>query len=67
VVCSSDIQAGKKLEYNFAHSGLKLQNSKCTKSRDLLTFTWKAIGTHNAHEGFVDALLQNPEVLELTY
>jgi putative Mg2+ transporter-C (MgtC) family protein len=47
VVCASDLQAGQKLESNFAHYGLKLQNSKCTKSRDFMTFTWKAIGPHN--------------------
>jgi len=67
VVFHPDLQTGQKLESTLVQSGLKLINRKCTKSGDQMAFTWKAIGTHKAHERFVDILLQNPEVLELNY
>jgi putative Mg2+ transporter-C (MgtC) family protein len=67
VVCHKDLQSYQPLESSFANLGLKLQNSKRTKSGDQIMFTWKANGTVEAHEGLVDALLQNEDVLELTY
>jgi len=67
VVFHPDLQSGQKLESTLDQSGLKLISSKCTKSGDQMTFIWKTIGTQKAHEGFVDTMLQNPDILQLTY
>jgi len=67
VVFHPDLKLGRELELILDKSGLKLISSKCTKSGDQMTYTWKTIGTHKEHEGFVDTLLQNPAILELNY
>ena len=67
VSCHNDLQSCQQLESSFTQHGLKLLNSKRTKLGDQMTFTWKVIGSHTAHEGLVDALLQDAYVLELTY
>lgn len=67
VVCKPGSMVFQQLDATFKQHGLKYQRTKRTKSAGQVTFTTQASGTPKAHKGLVEALLQDPDVLELTY
>jgi putative Mg2+ transporter-C (MgtC) family protein len=60
-----DMFSCQQLESVFSQHELKLLGNKRTKSEGKVTTEWQTIGTPEAHERIVKALLQNKDVLEL--
>ena len=67
VVYSPEVLPHQQLESIFTQNGLKVVGKKHSKLDHKVITEWKAAGTSRAHEGLVEALVNNSEVHELTY
>lgn len=67
IVCHPDVQECLQLEDIFSQYKLKILDNKRKKTEGKVITEWQVTGTPKAHEGLVDALLNNKDVLELNY
>jgi putative Mg2+ transporter-C (MgtC) family protein len=67
VICHPGIQPKALLESRLTEYGLKVKSSKRTKSEGRIAYTWQLIGNPEAHEEWIDTMLQDKDVLEFSY
>lgn len=67
VIASTNIKGADKIKETLQSFSLRMLSHHQTKTEDAIIGTWRVIGSPKNHERFVDQMVKNKSIKELTY